>query len=293
MDGDERLREIKKALNATLGEFHRLLKSSTDFDDARTGNGWNPSAITHHAYIVRPLPVERVLRFAESKKQSLFEVPVLTFIRPKSESIKMIDDLMLKLEPYWRIRGFHECYYFRGRSYEVDVPSDVVAVELEGKVRSLFSSSKEKKALFSTFKRAIGLDQSSTSKYFRLEDATELAYQYSEVAMIMNQKGQQDLEVEQALAESPPLQAVTEIEKLGMRNLKLLFGEVALSKEAVVAELHKHVVKAPPTFKKILTNRFEVTKLDLIYMPTFSIHYSHGKTVKQIRIHGYTGEVLS
>jgi hypothetical protein len=56
--------------------------------------------------------------------------------------------------------------------------------------------------------------------------------------------------------------------------------------------LHSRVVKPPPVFNKILTNRFEVTELTLLELPVYVFRYRYLGREKEIRIHGVTGELL-
>ena len=101
---------------------------------------------------------------------------------------------------------------FRGNSYKVTLPDDVVAVEVEGKVRDLVGEeSTESQRIASLTKRLLGRREPST-KSIRLGEVTELAYMFKEGSLFVNAEGKEDLEAEAFFEGNIPLQKVTQNE---------------------------------------------------------------------------------
>ncbi len=109
----------------------------------------------------------------------------------------IVGEPSLKLISFWLIKGFHECFYFRGTSYKIDIPEDVVAVEIEGKIRDLVGrESSDTQSISGITRRLLGRRDWPGVKSFRLNDATELAYMYKEGLFFLNAEGKEDLEGE-------------------------------------------------------------------------------------------------
>lgn len=231
------------------------------------------------------------MRVADTRKRALFKHNVFRFLKPQDKDIKA-QSPRLKLVPFWRIKGYHECFYFRGNSYKIDLPEDVVAVEVEGKIRDLIGQeSADPQSLTNLAKRLLGRKELAGTKAIRLGDVTELAYMYKEGALFVDAEGKENLEAEAFFDRSLPL------EKVSAEQLKLYFPNAEVStgtitKEELVRRLHTMVVRPPTAFSKILSNRFQVTQLAEYLMPVYSFVFeSHGQT-KQLMVHGYTGGIF-
>lgn len=293
MDEDERLNEIKRFLEATINEFESLFKSAGGFEDSRIGNGWNPVEVEEGAYVVPPIEAAKAQAIAESRKRSLFENSFLTILGPRRKDIQRLEGVRLRYLPFWKVNGFHECFYFRGSEYSVKVPDDVIAIEVEGKVRDLISEQTRRKLTMDALRRLVSGNSSPRGhKFFRLDGATELAYKFDQASFLVNGAGDEDLEAEDFLSRKPPARKLASIEELRLSQPEAEVVIPALGKEDLVERLHQRIVKPPAAFSKILSNRFEVTDLDLYFVPNYFVRFRHGIRVRELRIHGATGEVI-
>lgn len=175
MSVDDRFDEIKRLLDSTINEFQALFQSAGGFEDSRVGNGWVPEKVTPEVYFLEPKPLEELAGVAEARKRALFSNRVMRLLKTKDADIQKPVVPRLKLIPFWRVKGYHECFYFRGNSYKIDLPDDVVAVELEGKIRDLLGQdTSDSQGLTSVAKRLLGKKDWSGMKSVRLSDVTEL-----------------------------------------------------------------------------------------------------------------------
>jgi len=288
---DDRFEEIRKLLDSTINEFQSLFQSASGFEETRVGNGWTPEKIEPDIYYVKPKPLDDIQRIAEGRKRSLFRSGLLSFIKPKDADVGSPTKSSVLLIPYWRIKGFHECFYFRGNSYRISLPDDVIAVEVEGKVRDLVGEGSESQKLSNITKKLLGI-RSTLGKSIRLGEVTELAYMYKEEVLFVNADGKEDLEAEAFFEGSLPL------EKISSHQLNEIFPNAEFTKESVTKEnlirrLHSTIVKPPTTFTKILNNRFQVTELVRFLMPVYIFEFVWGGQSRQITIHGFTGAIIS
>jgi len=288
---DDRFEEIRKLLDSTISEFQSLFQSASGFEETRIGNGWTPEKIEVETYYVEPKPLNEISRIAESRKRSLFgkRMPIL---RPRVEEIKSSGLPKFRFAPFWRIKGFHECFYFRGNSYKVPLLDDVIAVEVEGRVRDLVGQEmSESKKITALTKKILGRHDSS-GKSIRLSEVTELAYMFKDRSLFLDSDGKEDLEAEAFFEGDVPLR------KISMADLNDAFPDAeiisgSLTKEELVRRLHSSIVRPPTAFTKILNNRFQVTELAEFLMPSYIFDYAWKGQSKKLTIHGYSGAILS
>jgi hypothetical protein len=291
MSEDERIDEIKRLLEGTMEEFDALLRLAGGFEDVKVGSGWRAPHVSEKIYVINPIPADQALEIGESNKRRLFGA---FLFRPKPSDIKIIGEPTLRFIPYWTVKGFHECFYFRGNLYRVNVPDDVIAVEVEGKVRNLIAEGESQKSLVEDLKKAVRRIRSllpSKRKYFVISDVTELAHQYAEGFLCLNANGRDD-NIEELLKENPPLQEVSDPSELKMNNASVQVIQPLQTKEDVICKLHEKIVKPPKVFNKILINRFEITRLAVYYVPYYIIKYYYKGNVKEMKIHGVTGKII-
>lgn len=292
MSTDDRFEEIKRLLDSTISEFQTLFESAGGFEDSRVGNGWTPEKITPEIYYLPPKPIPELLKIAESRKRSLFKHRVFSFLKPKDHDVRQAERPKLKLVPFWRVKGYHECFYFRGNDYKIDLPEDVIAVEVEGKIRDLVGSgSTDGQGIGHLAKRFLGRKESAGIKSFRLSDVTELAYMYHEGALFVNAHGREDLEAEAFFDHPLPLKKTT-TEELALNYPGVEIVTDSVTKEELVRRLHALIVKPPSTFSKILSNRFQVSELDQYLMPVYSFTFEWRGQKRALAVHGYTGAVF-
>lgn len=292
MSTDDRFEEIKRLLDSTINEFQALFESAGGFEDSRVGNGWTPEKIVPDVYYLQPKPLPEVLKIAETRKRSLFQHRLFSFLKPKDQDVNSSETPKLRLVPFWRVRGYHECFYFRGNAYKIDLPPDVVAVEVEGKIRDLVGlESGEGQGIANLAKRLLGRKESSVTKAFQLNEVTELAYMYEEGDLFVNAQGKEDLEAEAFFDHDLPLKKTT-LQELESRYPEMEVAVNSIAKEDLIRKLHAMVVKPPATFTKILSNRFQVTQLAEYLMPVYSFVFDwHGQR-KPMSVHGYTGAIF-
>ena len=292
MSADDRFEEIKRLLDSTINEFQTLFQSAGGFEDSHVGNGWDPEKIITEIYFLQPKPVEELSKIAESRKRSLFKNRVFSFVRPKDQDVLTSLEPRLKLVPFWRIKGYHECFYFRGNSYKIDLPEDVVAVEVEGKIRDLLGQELvDAQSLTNIAKRLLGRKDWGAVKSIRLGDVTELAYMYKEGSIFVDADGKENLEAEAFFDRNLPLRKMS-ADELAKELPGAEFGKSSITKEDLVRKLHVMVVKPPTAFSKILSNRFQITQLAEYLMPVYSFIYEwHGQR-RELSVHGYTGGIF-
>jgi len=129
LSADDRFEEIKRLLDSTINEFQSLFQSAGGFEDSRVGNGWDSEKLVPEIYFLEPKALGQLVKIAEGRKRSLFKNRLFSFLKPKDQDVHASEEPRLKLVPFRRVKGFHECFYFRGNSYKIDLPEDVVAVE--------------------------------------------------------------------------------------------------------------------------------------------------------------------
>lgn len=292
MSADDRFEEIKRLLDSTINEFQSLFQSAGGFEDSRVGNGWVPEKIAPEIYCLQPKPLEELVRIAEGRKRSLFKNRILYFLKPKDRDVQAKVEPQLKLVPFWRVKGYHECFYFRGNSYKIDLPDDVVAVEVEGKIRDLLGQETGDSDGFTNLaKRLLGRKGPIGNKSVRLSEVTELAYLYKEGSIFVDAKGKENLEAEAFFDRNLPLQKVS-IAELNRDFPNAELGPGSITKEDLIRKLHAIVVRPPTAFSKILSNRFQITQLAQYLMPVYSFIFEwHGQR-RELAVHGYTGNIF-
>lgn len=292
MSEDERLAKIKDLLDSTLAEFESVFESAGGFDQSRVGNGWTPSSIPVQTYAIDATPLDEAAKIAESRKTRLFGP--LGWLRLHTRRIEKVGEALLVFFPFWRVKGYHECFYFRGKTYKATVPEDVIAVQVGGRIRPLTSELRTKRSLLSKIMvivRRILLARAEP-KHFTVDGATELAYQFREASILVDGEGREDLSMEYLLEKKPQMRRLEQREAVEGTAPTVKFAPLTFTAEDAVHILHGKVVKPPAVFNKILTNRFEVTELHLLELPVYVFRYKYLGREKELRIHGVTGEWL-
>jgi len=292
MSEDERLAKIKDLLDSTLAEFESVFESAGTFDQSRVGNGWTPSSIPVQTYVIDEMPLDQAVKIAESRKARAFG-PIGWF-RLRSGRIQATGEPTLAFFPFWRVRGYHECFYFRGKTYTATVPYDVIAVQVGRQIRALTTQAKASRPTVSRIvarirRRVLARPE---PRYFALDGATELVYQFGEASVLVNGEGNEDISMEYLLEKKPQMHRIEKTDQPLDEGSETRFVPLSLKAEDAVRILHSRVVKPPPVFNKILTNRFEVTELSLLELPVYVFRYRYLGREKELRIHGVTGELL-
>jgi hypothetical protein len=292
MSEDERLAKIKDLLDSTLAEFKAMFESAGTFDQSRVGNGWTPSSIAVQTYVIDAMPLDQVREIAESRKARAFG-PVGWF-RLRSGRIQILGEPTLVFFPYWRVRGYHECFYFRGKTYTATVADDVIAVQVGRQIRTLTSQARAKGStvgkIVARIKRTVLARPEP--RYFTVDGATELAYQFREASILVDGEGNEDIHTEYLLEKKPQMHRMEKTDEPVDLRSGTKFAPLTLRAEDAVLLLQSRVVKPPPVFNKILTNRFQVTELSLFELPVYVFRYRYLRREKELRIQGVTGDLL-
>lgn len=295
LDEGERIREIRKYLDATIEEFQSLVEKAGGFDETRVGNGWDPASISETITTVLPVAPSDILEKVRSLRWRALGMALSNLARARTLKIEF-ETPELHYRPYWIAKAYHECFYFRGASYRVRTSDDVVAVEVEGKLRNLILRDSKAYTFLGEVKerlgRAAGL-VSASPRFFILDGVTELARKYKEASLYLDAHGRRDGYIERFLGHNPPLQPLSSVDELRRKNQSAEIMPLHEAKDSVIRRLGEAVVEPPRTFARILNNRFEVTNLTLLYLPVYRVSYRYAKREGVAHVNGFSGELLS
>jgi len=295
LEAGDRIDEIRRYLDATLEEFQSLVEKAGGFDDTKVGNGWDPANIKETLSTVAPIPSSDILEKVRSLRWRALGMALSSF--PRTRTLKFeFEQPCLRYHPYWIAKAYHECFFFRGASYQVRTSEDVVAVEVEGKLRNLILRDAKASSYLEEFKkrleRATGLMPTSP-RFFILDGVTELAMKHKETSLCLDAHGRHDSQIERFLRRKPPLQQISSVDQLHRNNGSVEIMPLHETRDSVIRRLSGAVVEPPKTFTRILSNRFEITQLMLLYLPVYEIRYEYAKKEGIARVIGSTGELLS
>jgi len=65
------------------------------------------------------------------------------------------------------------------------------------------------------------------------------------------------------------------------------------SKAGVIRRLHDMIVRPPRSFRKVLENFFEVTRLQVVYVPVYILRFQYKDKIKELMMSGVTGRRVS
>jgi hypothetical protein len=292
LEEDERLNELKRYLSSTLREFQSLIESAGNFDDTRVGNGWDPSHILESLVVLPSISPERLLEKLSSSGLSTLSRIIWRLKGRPPPRIAVLSSTRV-YTPVWIVEGFHECYYFRATSYRIPTKEDVVAVEVEGTLRNLIVQDSEPKTLLSALK--IGIDRiagliTSAPRYFVLDGVLELARSYREARLCFDRFGRPSCKLKRLIKSKSSFRRIRDHEELKQHIGGSETKSLEVSKDKVINALHRRIVIPPVSFTRILTNRFEVTNVTLIHLPTFRIEYTYDDETRKVEVDGFSGD---
>jgi len=290
----DRIEEIRRYLDATLEEFQNLVEKAGGFDDARIGNGWNPANIKEAISTVVPMSPEEILENVRAARWRRLGIALRNLPKARTLSIDF-EQPHLDYRPYWIAKAYHECFFFRGASYRVPTSADVVAVEVEGKLRNLLLRDSRRTSFLGAVKealeRATGLIPSDP-RFFVLDGVTELARNYKEASLYLDAHGRYNRYIQRFTLRNPALQPIKSVEQLQRSEEHVEIMPLHETKDSVIRKLREAVVEPPKSFMRILSNRFEVASLMLLYLPVYRVKYRHAKKEGTIWLNGSTGEPM-
>ncbi len=114
-----------------------------------------------------------------------------------------------------------------------------------------------------------------------------------EASLYLDAYGRQDRHIEHFFLRNPPLQQISSTDQIKRTDPSVEIMPLHETKESVIKKLSKIVVRAPKTFTRILSNRFEVTGLTLLYLPVYKVRYEYAKKEGIVYVNGSTGEMIA
>jgi len=257
----------------------------------KTGNGWDAKQVVEQVFKIEPISIRRAVEIAIATNRSLTQ-RISTSLRGKQKEVELVGTPTVEYVPIWRVKGFHECYYIRSRSYKVNVRNDVVAVEVEGRSRDLMLERKHSRLIPSAIvDRLLRLSSylSSESKYFVLTDALELAVKESEAELVVSGAGRPLTSDDEAELTSWKLKRIFDEGDLKVRGANIQLREPTLTKEALLDKFRERVIQMPENFKQILSNKLQITELRRIYVPLIRVPLQRGLVPREVIVNGTTG----
>jgi hypothetical protein len=292
---EERIEEIRRYLDATLEEFQRLVDQAGGLDDNRVGNAWHPTGVKETLSTIAPMPPSAIIEKVRSVRWRALGMALSNL--PKARTLHItFEQPRLLYRPYWIAKAYHECIFFRGASYRVRTGDDVLAVEIDGKLRNLILRDTRSASFLGEVKgrieRAAGLI-SQKPREFILDGVIELARKYKETSVYLDSHGRSDRHIERFFLRNPPLEQISSVDQIRRNDSSIRIMPLHEDKENVIKKLTEAVVQSPKTFTKILSNRLEVTSLILLYLPVYMVKYQYAKKEGVVSANGHTGELIS
>jgi len=283
---------IEEYLTSRLQQIGEITPETKEYKGLRTGNGWDSDRIIEQGYKIEPIALKRAADIAISSNRRLAE-RIISKLHEKQET-RLIGEPTVEFVPIWKIRGFRECYYLRTNSYRVKVKEDVVGVEVEGKSRDLILERKHSRFIPTTIverlQRLSGF-LSSESKYFLINNVTELAKTKTDAELVITWNGKKlNLDDELLLTSWRPKKIFDESD-LKVRGAKMVVREPSISKENLLEEFRTQVIRMPERFKQILSSRLQIVEFRRIYIPLIRVALQKGLVPHEIVINGSSGQI--
>jgi len=292
---EERIEEIRRYLDATLEDFQRLVDKAGGFEDNRVGNAWHPANLKETLSTVAPMPSSEILGKVKSVRWRALGMALGNLPKARTLNIEF-EKPHLQYHPYWIAKGYHECIFFRGASYRVPTSDDVLAVEVDGKLRNLVLRDDKPHSFLEQVRDSIEWVTgfaSNKPREFILDEVTELARRYKRASLCLDAYGRHDKHIERFLRKNPPLQQISNLDQIKRNTPSAEIMQLQENKDSVMKKLRDTVVQAPKIFTRILSNRFEVTDLTLLYLPVYKVKYQYAKKEGIVNVNGWTGELIS
>jgi len=284
---------LEEYLSSRLQQIGEISSEKKEVKGLRTGNGWDATQLIEYVYKIDPVSIKRAIDLAISSNRRLREKIVDSLMRRKSE-IKLIGTPTVEFVPIWKIKGFHECYYLRTTTYKIKVNEDVVGVEVEGKSRDLILEKKHRNFVPSVILerlQRLGAFLSNESKYFLVNEVTELARTRSDGELAISSSGKKlDQDDELALT-SWRSKRIFDQTELKVKGAKIHVRESTISKETLLEKFREQVIRMPERFKQILSNRLQIGELKRIYVPLIRIPIQKGLVPREVIVNGTSGEL--
>jgi len=272
-------------------ESYRLAK--VNLEAARTGTGWNPKSIPVESYALRVIPANAAIEAGEASKVKLLSILGI-LRRPKPEQVRLISK-RLCWYPFWLVEGVYWCFFFRRADYSVSVPEDVLAVYVGGIMVDV--NLEERRTPTHLLPRALrelgkGVEKiyAPAPKYVTFgEVVKEFAYRYSDAALYLDSRGQSSHGFRDLLSKRFPMFKISDEKDLEVEGVKVDVQPFSETKMGIVRRLHDKIVHPPHSFRKVLDHFFEVTKLQVVYVPIYILQFQYKDEIKELMMSGVTG----
>lgn len=285
-------------LTRNAGKFEESYKlAKVNMEDAKTGTGWDPDSVSVETYALRMIPASAAIEAGESSKLKLFSVLGI-FLKPKPEEVRLISK-RLHWYPFWLVEGVYWCFFFRKADYSVSVPEDVLAVHVGGQMVDV--NLEERRApsqlLPRTLKglgKGVGRIFAPAPKYVSFgEVVQEFAYRYSDASMYLDSRGFHSLEFHELLSKKLPMFKIKGEKDLQVKGVEVDIQPFSEPKAGVIRRLYDSIVRPPLSFRKVLENFFEVTKLQVVYVPIYILRFQYKDRIEELMMSGVTGKRIN
>jgi len=284
---------LEEYLSSRLHQIGEIANEVKDVKGLRTGNGWDAAQVIEYVCKIDPVPIKRAVDIAISSNRRFIEKIVDSLLHRKSE-IKLVGTPTVEFVPIWKVKGFHECYYLRTDAYKIKVNQDVVGVEVEGKSRDLILERKHRSLVPSVISerfQRLGAFLSNESKYFVVNDVTELAHRRSDGELIVSGSGKKLSSDDELALTSWRSKRIFDHNELKVKSARIQVRESAISKETLLETFRDQVIRMPERFKQILNNRLQITELKRVYVPLIRIPIQKGLVPREVILNGTSGEL--
>lgn len=287
------INSLQSYLASTIQRIAGLESLMRGDAERRAGNGWEPLHVHELIYKVEPRPVREVVQKATRSRLSRILEPLSRLRKIEDAKVEVVGTPTLVYVPIWFLKGFHECHYTRSNVYRIELDSDVVAVEVEGRNRNIVLERRVHKlipARLAKRLRTIGSFLSGERKYFVLDDVLELASSREEGQLYVTAVGREGSVLKEVVRDDWKLERVFDLSQLKTFGIRSEVAKSNETKEGVIERFRSRVVRLPMVFKEILKSAFEVTQLTLYYVPFYSLQVRRETKIDGLVVNGASAE---
>ena len=271
--------------------------AKVNLDAAKAGKGWDPESVSVETYALRAIPASAAIEAGESFKVKLFSILGI-LRRPKSEEVRLVSK-RLHWYPFWLVEGVYWCFFFRRADYTVSVPEDVIAVYVGGELVDV--NLEERRApgqliprALSGLGRGVGKIFAPAPKYVSFgEVVKEFAYRYNDAVLYLDSRGFHSPGFHELLSKKFPMFRINNEKELKVDGVEVDIQPFSEPKAGVIRRLNDAIVRPPRSFRKVLENFFEVTKLQVVYVPVYILRFQYKDKIEELMMSGVTGRRIN
>jgi hypothetical protein len=259
----------------------------------RSGNAWAPERLVEATYQVEPITAEQAIGAATQSRKLAFLNRLRSALRMLPRQKHVVGQPTLIYVPVWYAEGYHECYYLRSASYKVDIPSDVVAVEVEGKTRDLHVGHQGRKLIPEALARrlqSLGSIFLNQSKYIYVDNIVELARSRTGGSLYESGDGRNGELLEELIDSDWKLRRIFDQRELAVEGAVEGAARVKETRGRMLSRFREMYLALPPNYREILSNKFEITTFSLYCLPYYKVKVKDGSKTQNVVVHGVTGD---